>query len=108
MAQVDDHPRVGIDGAANRDLDDVAVTVFVHILAERGPVLLVAPLRPAENVRGGERGAPGDAHAGGHGSMRKLAPDSGADSGDASQTMMRATSAGSAPGLRRRRSGASR
>src|SRR5438094_34750 len=99
VLQVHDHSGLGIERAADGDLDHVVVTVVGGARAEDLAVLLVAPVVAAQDVRGGERGAAGDADVRGHqGSIRKLAPDSGADSGEASQTTKRATSAGSSAG----------
>src|SRR5437867_5915673 len=99
VLQVHDHSGLGIECAADGDLDDVVVAVVGGARAEDLAVLLVAPVVAAQDVRGGERGAAGDADVRGHqGSIRKLAPDRGADSGEASQTIKRATSAGSSAG----------
>src|SRR5438445_10267613 len=94
MLQVHHHSRLLIDHAAHRDLDHVVVAVVGRAGAEDLAVLLVGPVLAAQDVAGGEGGAAGDAHVGGHGSIRKLAPESGADSFQASQTMIRAPSDG--------------
>src|SRR5439155_7083757 len=68
--------------------------------AEYIAVLLVAPVVTAQDVRRGKCGTTRDANVllRGHGSIRKLAPVSGADSGEASQTITRATSDGDRAG----------
>src|SRR5690348_10387940 len=98
VLEVDDHPRGGVERAADRHLDHVVVAVVRGAGAEDLAVLLVAPVVTAQDVSRRKRRAAGDAHLGGHGSIRKLAPDSGADSPDASQTIMRATSTGASDG----------
>src|SRR5690348_4827621 len=94
VLEVDDHAALRVERSADRHLDDVVVSVVRGACTEELAVLRVAPVVAAEDVRRGERRATGDAHRGGHGSMRKLPPLSGADSGDASHTITRATSAG--------------
>src|SRR5438874_1842745 len=98
VAQVDHHSGVGVDRAADCDLDHVAVPMLVDVITECLAIPFVAPFRSAQHVGRSEGGAPRDAHVGGHGSILKFAPDSGADSGDASHTITRATSAGSSAG----------
>src|SRR5256885_6367107 len=98
MLQVHHHARLLIDHAANCDLDHIVVAVVGRAGAEDLAILLVGPVLAAQDVSGREGGAAGDAHVGGHGSIRKLAPESGDDSVEASQTMIRATSAGCSAG----------
>src|SRR5712692_5453245 len=94
VLEVDDHPGHRIQLAADRDLDHVVVAVIGRAGAEDVTILLLAPVLATQDVRGGEGGPARDPHLLGHGSIRKLAPVSGADSVEASQTTMRATSAG--------------
>src|SRR5215831_1847574 len=98
VLEVDHHPGLRVERACDSDLDHVVVSVVGGAGAEDFAVLLVAPVVAAEDVGGSKSGAASDAHVWRHGSSRKLAPESGADSGDASQTMSRATSAGSSAG----------
>src|SRR5467141_4373846 len=98
MAQVDHHPVFSVDRSPDGDLYHVVVAVVGHVVAEDLVILLLAPIRAAQHMSGGEGGAPGDARGGGHGSIRKLAPESGADSEEANQTMIRETWAGRSAG----------
>src|SRR2546422_8517399 len=94
MLQVHHHSRLLIDHATNCDLDHIVVAVVGRAGAEDLAILLVGPVLAAQDVTGGEGGAAGDAHVGGHGSIRQLAPRSGAHSVQGSPTMIRATSPG--------------
>src|SRR5882672_11025089 len=112
MPEVHDHPRLRIDRSPDRDLDHVVVAVVVDARAENLAVLSVTPFRAAEDVARGKRRTAGDADVGhSHynvctgGSILMLAPESGADSGEANHNATRATSGGcsigvsTAPGL---------
>src|SRR5438552_7952760 len=94
VLQVHDHPRCGVERTTDGDLDHVVVPVVGDAGAEDLAVLLLTPVVSTEDVSRGEGCPAGDANVGGHEPIRKLAPDSGADSGEASQTIIRATSAG--------------
>src|SRR4029077_16173267 len=87
VPEVDDHAGRRVQGAADGDFDDVVVPVVGDAGPEHLAVLLVAPVMPAQDVRRGECGTPGDAYVRSHGSIRKLAPETGAASCEASQTI---------------------
>ena len=61
---------------------------------ERGIVVSAVFTPGGDIITGHADGSASDARGGGHGSIRKLAPESGADSDEASQRMIRATSGG--------------
>src|SRR5438874_4425465 len=108
LLEVDDHAGLRVHRSADRHLDDVVMAVIGCARAEHLAIALFAPLRPAQDVRRGERGAPLDTDLLSQintllsrtltdrgnfpqGSSRRLAPENGSDSGEASQLITRAT-----------------